>query len=344
MKFSADTARLVEGRWYWCSYSGGEAYRVQYDPDDTGGYLWGDECPAPTVEVEAEAAPALLPCPFCGGAVSANEGCAYVECVRCRVDGPWPSDPTAAIAAWNTRAAPPAPHGSQRDGCIDPRAAHAAGYHHGYLNALEDARNDEVEDMPDAGDSFDIWLNEGAPGAAPAPAPVPAERPDLGSLYAGIKIYTDPSLPAGKVVFRSGDNERRFRMVDGILVEDGAPAPGKPAPAEPSPPAWVPPVCPAGQFFFGDNGLLWQRANERPLMAGERFPPPAWPPRIGEHIDVDYSGEWVRVPCQSASVKDHDGRWFVMTPFGRVYQDQEGRTWRWVYRDLSGYVPPGGAP
>jgi hypothetical protein len=232
MKFSPDTSRLVEGRYYWCSYDGGEAHRRQFDGVFDTARAWGDECPAPTVEVEPERppAPALLPCPFCGGAAHPSEGGGgYIECDVCKACGPCHfGNPAAAIAAWNTRAAPPAP---------------------------------------------------------------------------------------------------------------------APAPAEPSPPAWVPPVCPAGQFYLDNAGRTTHAAREAQANSyGDlwRYPPPAWPPRIGEHLDVDYgSGQWAHVPCQSAPMRDAGGRWYVLIPDGRAYRGEEGAGWNYVYRDL-GYVPPGG--
>jgi hypothetical protein len=248
MKFSPDTSRLVEGRWYWCSYDGGEAHRQRFDGVFDTARAWGDECPAPTVEVDPERPPGseLLPCPFCGQAPTAGES--YVYCTACDTMGPGNDDDhiASAITAWNTRAAPT-------------------------------------------------------------------------DLQTGRESATKPTASASSTDLQSA-----------------------PAPAEPSPPAWVPPVCPAGQFYLCDRGIVWQRAAERPLYPGERFPPPAWPPRIGEHLDVDYgSGQWAHVPCQSAPMRDAGGRWYVLIPDGRAYRGEEGAEWNYVYRDL-GYVPPGG--
>lgn len=59
----------------------------------------------------------LLACPFCGGeATLSSETCGWrVDCIErdCYTRGPWPDDCTEseAIAAWNTRATPPAPAG-----------------------------------------------------------------------------------------------------------------------------------------------------------------------------------------------------------------------------------------
>jgi Lar family restriction alleviation protein len=123
MKFSKDTSRLVEGCAYWCVDPNdltGEPYRSHYDRDDNGnGYLWGDECPAPTVEVEPERPPepVVLPCPFCGSADVAPNGTddqplwnQWVRCASCEAEGPTRTGGHAiAATAWNTRAPAPAP-------------------------------------------------------------------------------------------------------------------------------------------------------------------------------------------------------------------------------------------
>ena len=124
-----------------------------------------------------------------------------------------------------------------------------------------------------------------------------------------------------------------------------APAPA-PAPAEPSPPAWVPPVCPAGQAIL-DNGVsLLVATRGGPLATVDRYPKPAWPPRIGEIVEhVLLTGVSLHVMVTSGPIEDsiYPGDCYVYAGPFVLLRSREGKTWRWVYRDLSGYVPPGGS-
>jgi len=116
---------------------------------------------------------------------------------------------------------------------------------------------------------------------------------------------------------------------------------------EPSPPAWVPPVCPAGQAIL-DNGVsLLVVTRGGPLATVDRYPKPAWPPRIGEIVEVLIRTSrdpevWLPVMVTSGPVGEFSGE-RVESGGRALHRDLEGKQWRWVYRDLSGYVPPGGA-
>lgn len=127
----------------------------------------------------------------------------------------------------------------------------------------------------------------------------------------------------------------------------------EPAPAEPERPAWVPPVCPAGQAYLVNEstGRIALVGCDTP-MRNLRYPKPAWPPRIGEIVEVlpgqvgDYDdvsaaafvpAEVLSGPCE------YEGGEGVLTAFGIMWREEEGRSWRWVYRDLSDYTPPGGS-
>jgi hypothetical protein len=105
---------------------------------------------------------------------------------------------------------------------------------------------------------------------------------------------------------------------------------------EPSPPAWVPPVCPAGQVYTASGGVDLLAISDRHASG---YPPPAWPPRIGEIVEVRPSGEdWI--PAMVTTGLTQFGG--VVAGLWQILPHEEGRGWRWVYRDLSGYVPPGG--
>jgi hypothetical protein len=109
---------------------------------------------------------------------------------------------------------------------------------------------------------------------------------------------------------------------------------------EPERPAWVPPVCPAGQVYLDSVG---QPELALCPLANVRFPPPAWPPRIGEIVEVRCGDEWVPSMVTSGPWGTEDNRGARCLSGGdTIYRDREGKDWRWVYRDLSGYVPPGG--
>jgi Lar family restriction alleviation protein len=301
MKFSPDTSRLVEGRAYWCvdpNFLTGEPYRTHYDGAGVG-WLWGDECPPPTVEVEPERPPAaLLPCPFCGSADVAPNGTEdqplwnqWVRCASCEAEGPTRTGGHAVVAAaWNTRAAPPAPLDAvqrERDRCL----AVARGC---------------FDMMGGYNDTFLPVFHHGIQTVVNA-------------------LSDDPKAYASMVLERIG----------------AAPHAPEPAPAEPERPAWVPPVCPAGQVLISDGvPVMARRDFDFNEDTDWRYPPPAWPPRIGEIVEVSMGNEWVPVMVTSGPWWDRD--WRVQSAFRAINKRDEGRGWRWVYRDLSGYVPPGG--
>lgn len=117
---------------------------------------------------------------------------------------------------------------------------------------------------------------------------------------------------------------------------------------EPEPPAWVPPVCLAGQAILSHGAIPIIATRGGPLHMDDRYPPPAWPPRIGEIVEVllgNVAGtQWVQHMVTGAPERYASGPVEYCRCGDRVISsDGEGKSWRWVYRDLSGYAPPGGS-
>ena len=172
------------------------------------------------------------------------------------------------------------------------------------------------------------------------PAPVLLPCPFCG----GTLVH--PSSGGECIVCETCGAEGPYRDKDAVAITAwntrAAPAPA-PAPAEPERPAWVPPVCPAGQVAI-DDGDTYLVTCDRRLEDYERFPPPAWPPRIGEIVEARcVNGVWTQAMVISGVVRHpKSGNEYVLTAVGVAWRTDESRSWRWVYRDLRGYVPPGG--
>lgn len=316
MRFSPDTSRLVEGCIYWCAEPDGtDPEPMAWRPGVyTNALLWGDECHPPTVEVEPEPQPepALLPCPFCGGGAFCGAeagGSSWANCPGCGAIGPDATSPASAAVAWNTRApAPPAPA--------------------------------PAEPAPPAGETLFTCrcCARGGQGWTDGSVCVPGwhtiDHIDGPNAICPICIEEADPLASLREDYPNAAIGKPRRV--GLARRE----------AEPSPPAWVPPVCPAGQVFL-DDGSLGDRGAPtiaRCDMHDVGYPPPSWPPRIGEIVEVLHNGHWVQGMVTSAPrTRRKEVAEFVECSMWTLGRNKEGIEWRWVYRDLSDYVPPGGS-